>query len=260
MAAAADRDSLFGDSSARGASGAPSTPTAAAPERRISLKPQDQVATQVFNPNGTSTIEDMSLKQIWKDAARGNKWCAFHTELAASDSTGGAYRVGIGLSRFAETTLAAIAKLKEPDMARIVKQEILAKVLTEAGELEPHLQAINAGKGGQAKEDEGAGFQQARKRARLATAPSRTKEEVEEAAQAVYDWLGKQGSPLRAMLHYMGAGGAIYAAGVADKVTRAWKEHCPATTEDAQRAAWARASEARKEPEGMPDNVFTGLF
>ena len=58
--------------------------------------------------HGASAIDDLSLAELWKAAAAGNRKAQFHTELAATEESGGPYRVGVGLSRTAQTLLAAI--------------------------------------------------------------------------------------------------------------------------------------------------------
>ena len=45
------------------------------------------------------------------EVKRGNKGCQFHSELAATEDTGGDYRVGVGVSRTAEVLLEAPAQI-----------------------------------------------------------------------------------------------------------------------------------------------------
>ena len=85
--------------------------------------------------------------QVWKAASDGNKGCVFHTELAAQENTGGDYRVGVGISRTAGTLLAAIEQLRDTDVAKIIRPEVLQKADLEAKALEPYLAILNAGKG-----------------------------------------------------------------------------------------------------------------
>ena len=69
-------------------------------ERRVKLWKTDSVAAQVLNPYGPSSpLRTMDTAALWSCAAKGNKFAAFHTELASTDKG----RVGIGLSRHAET-------------------------------------------------------------------------------------------------------------------------------------------------------------
>ena len=212
-------------------------------EKRTMLRPWDTTAAQLLNPYGASDILNMSLPEIWKAVSEGSEAARFHSELAATDETGGNYRVGLGLSRVAETLLAGIKELRESNVAQLLKEEPYQKALTEAAELTPSLRILHAGKGRQGgMESSGTGFGKLRKqKAKQKEAPQHTPQDVEAAARAVHAWFMKRESPLRAMFNILSRGGAFYTANVADKVGRSWVAGKPAPVEDAITAALARA-------------------
>ena len=249
-----DAAGLFGD-------GAPSQAApqsvggAARQEKRIKLKNIDLVPSQVLNPSGVSDIDGMSLQDLWAATAKGNKWCEFHSELASQDN----YRMGIGLSRFAEAVLAGIEKLSDPNVKAALKEDVWEKASEEAERMTPFLKALNAGKGSQQdNQREDAGFAAMRKRAKLSQ-PAHTEDAIRAAAIAVHAWLAADQSPLRAVLHILGAGGAFYVATVNEKVARAFVRARPATAATVAAAAVARGCQAAPAEQRAEDHT-AGLF
>ena len=240
-----DPAETIGDKGKGKGKGKPVAPTL----RRVMLKNWDSVASQVLNPYGVSHIEKLSLKRIWDAAAKGNKACHFHTELAAGADTGGPFRVGIGWSRMAETILAGIAKLREPHMAGLIKDVHYKKAIDEANLLEPHLKILHAGKEGTGNDNAGpdAGFAATRKRARTSasTEPIYTQAQCNAAAEAVRARLSEPKTALRSMLHLLSGGGSFYAANVQEKLARSYIQHGSpngVTCADVKEAVWARIS------------------
>ena len=257
----ADADGLFAPDAAANGAEAGGAPAGGAKERRIKLCDWDTVAAQVLNPYGPSQAEAMSLKALWANTRKkGNKAVEFHSELAADADHGGALRVGIGLSRLAESVLAGIAKLEDPNIAKLLKEEHLQKAKDEAAPLKAHLEMLHAGKGG-AKDDGKHGFAQARKKARVEAGAGIARDEgsVKASAKAIHEWLAKPQSPLRSIFHILSCGGTFYAANIAEKVGRAWITQKPANVEEAQEAAWARCSQAAPEDGPAPAD-HSGLF
>ena len=111
-------------------------------ERRIKLKTCDAAAAQLLNPYGCSLAKNMSVKEVWQAVAEASKVAVFHSELAATVMTGGPYRVGVGLSRVAESLLAAFAQLREPLRTKIIIPELLQAAMTDADTLTPSLQDL----------------------------------------------------------------------------------------------------------------------
>ena len=103
-----DSFGLFGAEGFARGSGSEGPPTKKAKveaEKRVKLWKSDTVAAQVLNPYGPSQqLQGMDTKSLWSCCAKGNKYVAFHTELASDDPL----RVGIRMSRVAETLVAAI--------------------------------------------------------------------------------------------------------------------------------------------------------
>ena len=230
--------------------------------KRIKLRPWDTAAAQLLNPYGHSDVLHMTQAELWKAVAEGSTKAQFHSELAATEETGGNYRVGIGLSRFAETMLVAIEDLKKPIMTQLIQETPLASAKNEANELEPHFKILSVGKGRQEDTQTSAnGFGKLRKRkARQQDAPAVSAQETEEAAKQIYQWLTKPQSPLRSILAILSSGAAFYAASVSEKVARAWVSQKPATIEDAVTAAIARTGGEGPAIQAGIDDDTAGLF
>lgn len=227
-------------------------------KQRIMLRDQDSVAAQCFDPWGVSSIMEEPMKEVWTKAAEGNKFAVFHSELAAKEQHGGAYRVGIGVSRFAMVTLAAITELDKPKYAAIIKDELMLKAKTEAKALRPHLEKLDAGKGYLNQRVE-KGFK--RKAAGSDAKPAPADAEIRTASAAVHAWLalGMQ-SPLRGLLMILGGGGVYYAAHAADKTFRAWLLHGGGNAETMAEAAIARVSKKGVERAQSELEEASGLF
>ena len=227
-------DEVSGDRKRKGSSEAPT-------ERRTKLRSYDATAAQLLNPYGASCAQHMSIKEIWTAVAEGSYKAMFHSELAATETTGGAYRVGVGLSRVAESLLCAITQLQSEVYQKVLLPDLLKAALSEGKNLEPHLKVLNAGKGGKAEETTALGFNKARAaHSREKMAPQHSQEQVKQAAVFVHKWLLVKKSPLRSLISVLSGHGAFYAAQMNDKVARGWVEHKPATRQDAEEAAEAR--------------------
>ena len=218
-------------------------------EKRIKLMPSDTVPVKMLNPYGPNSINETPLGDLWSATKKGDLRARFHSELAADENSGGNYRIGIGVSRFAESTLNGIKALEEPKMAKILKPDVLKRALDEAEPLKKPLETLHAGKGSQTS---GVVSLVALSK-KIAAAKPVEKEEIEAAADLVYDWLKKPESVLRAMLNLLASNGAFYAAAVNEKVARACVHERPMDAATFKAAAWARASGAASSGEAPDD-------
>ena len=168
--------------------------------RRTKLYKYDAVASQLFDHHGLSINKSLSTKELWAAAARGSVKAAFHTELAADDSTGGFYRIGVGVSQSAGTMLTAIQQLRDTDVAMLLNEKWLKVAMVEAADLEPHLRVLNAGKGSEGQAEESS-FSNLKKRriscAQSSSCGQTSAEAVKAASEAVHKWLTSKTSPLR---------------------------------------------------------------
>ena len=238
---------------------APMADAGAQKEKRIMLKNCDHVASKAFDPFGISLIEDVALKTLAEISEKGDKYAKFYSEFYATEQSGGPYRQGVALSRFAGLNVVAIQQLRENlNFRRCLNPAVLAKAEEEAVRLEPHFVVLNVGKGGQDKGEERTESFGSVKRRRVEGPPVvvPTRDAIQEAAKAVFDWL-KLGelSNYRMMLNFLSTGGIFYAFQAADKNARAWVETKAVTPERfaaialarRQEAAPARASAVKKE-------------
>jgi hypothetical protein len=210
----------------------PAGSAAAAAERRTKLRRWDHVAAQALNPQGVSDIDKAGLMVLWSAVSKGNKAVAFFTNPAATQETGGEYRVGVGISQTAQALLAAIGELRKPLYAQLLRDEPLKKALKVADALEPQLKILDAGKGSETGGAERAGFAALRGAAGGAPGPAPTQPQVDAAATALYQFLVAERNDLRGVLSLMSGGGSFYNAAVAEKTARAWVQHKPALLDD----------------------------
>ena len=175
---------------------------------------------------------------------KGDKWAAFYSELAANEAQGGEQRVGIGLSRLCEITLAAINEIENnEDLRKCLKEAVYDKAKEEADTLKPHLQKLNAGKDYlRAPKEDSFGNLKKRKKTPLTAAPEGA-DDIKNSTKVLFDWLKQgTGSNLRMVIAILSAGGVFYGAHAADKTARAWLQHAEpkVTLETAQAAMKAR--------------------
>eukprot|EP00959_Pyramimonas_sp_CCMP1952_P326883 6842705-Pyramimonas_sp.AAC.1 len=146
-AAAAAPASLFGTGTKRKAE------TGDKPEvvKRHQLKNVDTVATKLLDPYGVSLLDEIDLEALWTVVSKGDHYAKFYSELAASDLNcpDPVYRVGIGLSRFAQTLETAIETwLRQDELRAMMLPKVVEKIDKEANLLLPHMKVLNIGKGG----------------------------------------------------------------------------------------------------------------
>jgi hypothetical protein len=204
------------------------------PEKRNMIKNVDHAANQCLEPFGVSVIDDVDLGDLWKVVSKGSKWAHYHSNLGATDTncppSGGAYRVGIGISQYCECMVNVVTELKgRPEFAKLLKEKAYNAAVAEGDEMMPHFQRVNAGKSPwKGSQEPTFGNLKKRKASEVASgsapAGAVTPEELLESCGKVWTFLSKE-SPLRQVCVFLGAGGLFYGAQVADKVTRAWQMH-----------------------------------
>jgi len=210
-------------------------------ERRTKLKMWDSTCSQMLNPYGSSISKYYDVQKLWDTVSKGSKVAVYHSELAAGNDADGIYRQGVGLSRFAESMLASIDALKEPNISKLLKDAPLQAALADAAAIEPSLRILNQGKGSQSSSD-AVGFQHMRAAAARAAAghTGHTDKEVSDAASTIHDWLSKETTPLRAILAIMGSHGAFWTGHVNEKVARGWVVVKKTSKEQTRACALAR--------------------
>jgi hypothetical protein len=233
-------------------------------EQRIKLTNFDTVAAKALDPWGVSVLADAPLDKLWTIVKKGDKFAKFFSELAATDETGGDYRVGLGLSRFCEVMFAAATEIKDnEDVRACLNAKVLAHATLEAEALLPHLRRLNAGKSSlEGKQDTFGGLKR-RKLTVAASGPTPTQAELEESAAKIYKWLEiGSDSNLRMLIQFMSNGGVFFAANAADKTARAWQKHAvPAVTvESMKRVVGARHAAAPEQSPRVVEKATGGLF
>eukprot|EP00971_Amphidinium_carterae_P348002 6490264-Amphidinium_carterae.7 len=199
--------------------------------------PWDSVASQLFEPYGASSCDDLSLKQLWECANKGNKKALYHSHLCADDTKDLCqilWHVGAGIRITAATLLASIKTFRSDHMKALIKDDLYAKALEDVEHIEPNLKMLNLGKGSQNENRDTGSFRPAKKQ-RKADAGTDTvsEEQIVAAAHALHVWLSKPDaeSPFRSMSFLLSGQNTFYSGHVAELVARAATQHKPLTKE-----------------------------
>ena len=246
---------LFGGAAAQASGDAPAPGEVAAKRRK--LKDTDSVANVLFRPWEASPLEGLSPKELFEAAAEGNKYVAYHTELAdAADE----YRVGVGISRNVGVLVKFIERLEgDQTLKRLLDAKVLDRVLAEAGALKEHVKVLDFGKGSQRQDGGSKTLYSLRKQPEVDAAPAPDEAAVKAAVGKLLEWLRKEVSPLRSLMQVLAAGGLPFAALAAEKTLRGWASQC--NTAAAESAALKRAAAAGKPVPKTTDNAAAaGLF
>jgi hypothetical protein len=237
-------------------------------EKRIQLKNIDTLAAKALDPWGVSVLDQIDLGSLWKMICKGDKFCKFFTELAATseNSPDHVFRQGVGLSRLCEVLAQALTHFRDATELRLMmKDTVLAKLDAEAKILLPHLLRLNAGKASFTSKEETFGGLKRRKLADGSSAKQPTTRELSDSSHALFEWLQKGlSSNLRHAIVELSAGGVFFSAHVADKAGRAWLEHKePKVEEDtlltaleARHSASASSSSATMGREKFTGDLF----
>ena len=163
--------------------------------RRTNLYPHDTVAAQYLNPYGDNGFDRVPGEALWKGVKKGSFKATFHSEFAAPDDD--EWRLAVGMSRTAESLLAAIVKLESGDVGKLLKPDILAKAKSEIAFLKPALVELNFGKGSEAG---GTASLSALKKMPVNDMTQHDESEVRAAALIVHKWASQETSPLRGII------------------------------------------------------------
>jgi len=178
--------------------------------KRTCLRHYDQVQHQALNAMGHSGIRTCSLESLWAMMEKGHKGAVHCSNPCFKEL----YRQTIGLSQMCETLQVALEQLVNSKEAEaIFEKTFFAKIKAEALSLLSHVRCLNVGP--RASSQGNVTYARAaQERGDPAV--------VEVSAKAVYVFLNKEGSLLRALLCFLGGGGSYYVASVAEKSARAW--------------------------------------
>ena len=231
-------------------------------ERRTKLYGYDAVAAQMLEPYGESPLDQMSLEQLWKGTAKGNRKTAYHSHLAAPQETD-PWHVGAGVSMTAAALLAAVKHFRSSDMQNLMKADLYQKVKKEVDVLEPVLLALNFGKGSQSQKDTGS-FREAKRAKTTASASLEAvvvhKDSLKAAAE-FRTWLVQDRSPFRSLLFILSGSNSYYTGHTAEVVARAAVKCKPMSEKDFVDAVKARMQKAEaKNESGAAASDGTGLF
>ena len=202
--------------------------------KRHQLKNLDTAAAKLLDPYGVSLLDDVDLETLWGVISKGDHYAKFFSELAASESNcpDPVYRVGIGVSRFAQTLETAIETwLAQDELRAMMLPAVVKRIDLEANALLPHVKVLNIGKGGPTNQK---GDTLSKLKAQRASkdppkAPP-AQGALETAAEKLLEFLGLgTKSNLGMALSNLSTGGIFYSASAQIKTARAWAAHAEKT-------------------------------
>ena len=205
------------------------------------VSPGNQLSRKMLEPYGQNELDDISLKNLWGKATKGDEHCPRYTELAIDDPN---FR-GLAVAKSMKNIVLSITAFMNDDEAgQILDGQIYASVKAECTELLPHLTVLS---GGQMRKD-GGGRLNAYKAAPVDPSAA------EAAAKRVYEWL-KKPSEFRSMLKFLSKGGLFYTAFANDKLCRAYIAGEAVTEKDFIGLCLHRLSPAAVDPPDVADTV-----
>ena len=205
------------------------------------VSPGNQLSRKMLEPYGQNELDDISLKNLWGKATKGDEHCPRYTELAIDDPN---FR-GLAVAKSMKNIVLSITAFMNDDEAgQILDGQIYASVKAECTELLPHLTVLS---GGQMRKD-GGGRLNAYKAAPVDPITA------EAAAKKVYEWL-KKPSEFRSMLKFLSKGGLFYTAFANDKLCRAYIAGEAVTEKDFIGLCLHRLSPAAVDPPDVADTV-----
>jgi len=242
----------------------PADAAAAAPttERRTKLYPYDSVAAQLLEPFGESALDSMSLQQLWKAASDGNKKASYHSLLCA-DKVADKWRVGAGISTTAAALQAAIKHVESPDMEKLLRPELHAKIIQETEQLKPILDMLNVGRGSQKQDRDTGSFREAKRQKTTGTSSvhAYTEAQVLDATKKFHAWLSQDKSAFRGALYILSGSNTYYTAHTAEMVARACVHCKPLSLEEMCECMKARLTKpAEPQQTAHSSTDATGLF
>ena len=244
---------LFGAS----ASEQPAEP--AKPERRVKLFPWDSLASQLFEPWGESSLDDLSLPQIYNAANKGNKKTRYHSHLCADLSTDAARRCRY-LADMRDTS-ACNQELGKPGYGAPGKAGHLCQSQGGDRDIGTSPQDLARGEGSQESRDTGTLRQAKKQKVSTAVRTAPTQDEVGEAAKVFHKWLAQEQSAFRSALFIVAGKNTYYAAHAAEVMARATVFQKPLTPEHIVTAMTARISNmAPQSGSARGSSDATGLF
>ena len=106
------------------------------------VSPGNQLSRKMVEPYGQNELDDISHKNPWLKATKGDEHCARYTEFALNDPN---FR-GHALAKSMKNVASAItAFMNDDEVGQIFDSQIYASVKAENTELLPHLTVLSGG-------------------------------------------------------------------------------------------------------------------
>ena len=175
---------------------------------------------------GESAISKVDLKMLWEVMQRGNKGCAFFTELCSDDPA----RQQVAVSRLCEVMQQVYVTLQKPTYKKYINKDLYEKATKELKDLEPHwaILVCKDAVGGEGNDPVTMTVGKLNYKMNATITEARDETKVTAAAKKVHEWLSKEKSDLRSLLSFLSTGGLFYVAQCHEKTHRAYLQS-PAT-------------------------------
>ena len=181
--------------------------------KRRKLRHYDLLPAQLLNPMGESGIGNVDLARLWSLMNSGNKAAEFFSELCDEDAA----RHRVAISRLADVLRAAIENIYSEAATKVIQSKLLGEAKKELDVIKPALEHLII------KDYVGSESKSIRTIAYKKTAAAkRTKEDIEEAAKKLFQWLNKSRSASRSLIAFLSSGGLHYVTQVHEKGCRAY--------------------------------------
>ena len=209
-------------------------------KKRTKLKGYDLTPHQFLNSMGESGISKAGLDQVYAAMCKGNKACAFFSELCDPTEN----RKGVAISRLAEVMLKTGDKLKGEVYKKNISAGIYEAAMKEVKDLEPAWRTL-MGKGISTEDDVGDTATAGRIAYGGGAEDRREKPAVKVATDKVYAWLTIKDSKLRSLMALLAGGGLFYATSVQEKSHRAYIEHSQEDKKKGNSDVYSKWAQAR---------------
>ena len=183
-------------------------PVAKQMKDELFVSPGNALSRQMLEPYGENELGSISLEQLWKKACAGHEHCPRFTEYAILNDQN--YQ-GLALAKSMKNLALGVKYAIAEDVRELWDAKVYEAFEAEATELLPHLNVLSGGQ-----------MRKADKKLNAYRVATIDRGEAEKSAKAVYAWLQKPRSHLRAILKMLAKGGAFYTAFANEKLTRAY--------------------------------------
>ena len=203
-------------------------------ERRTKLRHYDLLPAQTLNPMGSSGLEVVNDRDLWRMLCQGNKQAAVFSEICLKEPE----RRAVALSRFAQVYCEAIQRFKSNQYSQaLLKETVYEKIIKEADMLLELLTKFNLQEFAQRQ----VSGMRSVAYAKAAVGTRLDRGTIDQACTALHEWLSRE-SPLRSFLAYLAGGGCYWSAYAHERAIRCFITAGQGSKEDLLEAVTSRTA------------------